>query len=907
MRAFWSFCRNLFRRDDLERAMADELTFHIDARAADLAAQRGIPHDEAMRLARMEFGSIERYKEEGRASHGLRLVDELRSDLRFAWRTLARNPGFFAAAVAILALGIGANTAVFSVVDAMLLSPLPVSRPGELVAFDTLSDRGAMIASYSGNGRRGPGGTIRRTSFSALTFDRLRERSRTLSHVFAFAPLDSVTVVADGAADRASAQLVSGDYYDGLGVAAVRGRTLRPFDDRPSAAPAAVVSYRYWQRRFLGDPGIVGKVITVNRMAFTVVGVTPRAFHGTEVSEDVEVTLPLAVAAQVGAPNGQLRPASSWWLLIMGRLAPGATRDQVLAELRPVFEDTVAASWAARPPGTRNPERRGVPVLRVQPGAQGPNGPSASARNNLGFLFAVTGIVLLIACVNVASLLLVRAANRQQEMALRRALGATRGRLIRQLLSESLLLAAMGAAAGLAVALWGKNALPRMFEADVVLDTAIDLRAIAFAAGLTTLTSLVFGIGHALRATRIDPLPGLKTTAGAPSARRAPIVRTLIGVQLAASLAVLVIAGLLVRTLVNYSRVDVGFDPGRMMVFRIDPGPSSAGAAPVLDVYERLASAVQSVPGVQSVTLSAMPVLAQSAWTDSVRAVPAGATHDVYIQAVRWNFFNTMGMPLVAGRSLQPSDTIGTSAVAVISEGMARQMFGGSDPIGRYLAFVNGSDRDMPIQVVGVVRDAKYSSLSEPAPPTLFRPYTQVAGRAMTVEVRTKGDPLALTSSVRAAIGRVDASLPLIAMQTEEQQMADTIRGPRTFSLLTTASAAIGLLLACVGLYGVVSYDAKRRTAEIGVRLALGARRADVVRLIMSQTVWMVTGGALVGLVVAVPASRLIANQLFGVQPSDPSTVVVAVAVLTAVACLAGYMPARRAARLDPTRALRYE
>ncbi len=906
MRRLRSFWRSLTRRADVERQMADELTFHIEARATDLMSRHGIPRAEALRLARLEFGSVEKYKEEARASVGLRVLDELRDDVRFAGRTLTKNKGFFGAAVGILALGIGANTAVFSVADAMLLYELPVTNPAGLVTFDSLGGRDTMIASYSGSGRPGPGDTIRRTSFSTVTFERFRDHTTTLSHLFAFAPLGSVTVVADGHAEMASAQVVSGAYYEGLGVPAVLGRTLGPSDDRPDAEPAAVVSYRYWQRRFLGDPGVVGTSIIVNRTPFTIVGVTAAAFHGTEVSETVDLSLALAMSTRL-SPTGRPRSIASWWLLVMGRLKPGVTREQVLADLHPVFNETVVSSWAARPPETRDPWRSGMPALRVLPGAQGPDGPSASAWGNLMFLFGVTGVVLLIACVNVASLLLVRAANRRQEMTLRRALGASRSRVVRQLLSESLLLAAVGAAAGVALAVWAKDVLPRLFEADAVLDTAIDLRAVAFAGGLTTLTALVFGVGYAVRATRVDLTPGLKASAGAGGVQRALMARTLIAVQIAASLVLLVVAGLFARTLYNYSRVDVGFDPSNMMVFQIDPGPPSDNPARAFDLYERLVGAIEEVPGVRSVTMSAMPVVAQSQWTDTVRADDAGSGRDVKVQAVRWNFFETMGIPLVAGRSLQPADIDGGLRVAVINAEMARQIFDEAFPVGRHFQFVNGPSRNVPIQVVGVVRDTKYSSLREAAPPIFFMPYTQVPPRRMTVEVRTAGDALALAAGVRAAIREVDSGLPLIALRTQEQQISDTIRGPRTFSLLTAVSGALGLLLASVGLYGVVSYDAKRRTNEIGVRMALGARRPDVVRLVMGQTLWVVTIGALLGLLLAASASRLVASQLFGVQPFDVSTLASAAALLVAVACLAGYVPARRAAQLDPTQALRYE
>ena len=551
--------RSLVARGDVERQMADELAFHIEARATDLMTRGGLAREEALRRARLEFGSIERYKEEGRASRGLRLADELSSDLRFARRTFVKHKGFVAAAIAILALGIGTNTAVFSVVDA-LLSELPVDRPSELVAFDSLHRRDSMLAGYSGSGRPGPDGTIRRTSFSADTFERFRRQTTTLSDVFAVAPLGSVTVADDAGAEMASAQLVSGSYHRGLGVGAAIGRMLQPVDDQTGAVAVAVISHRYWERRYLGDAGIVGKTLRVNGVPFTVVGVTRAGFDGTRVTETTDITLPLAHAAQLSR-IGTVRPISVWWLLMMGRLEPGATREQVQAELGPVFEDSVRVSWSARQPGTRDPWRSGMPVLRVMPGAQGPDGPPAGARDNVTLVFMVTGVVLLIACVNVASLMLVRAAGRRPEMAMRRALGAGRGRLIRQLLSETGLLALAGGAGGLLLALGSRDWLVRLFEPDAVLDTAIDLRALAFAGGLATITALAVGLGYALRATRTDLAPALKSAGGPSGRRRTLIAPALIGMQIAACLVLLVAAGLLVQTLYNYSRVEIGFDP----------------------------------------------------------------------------------------------------------------------------------------------------------------------------------------------------------------------------------------------------------------------------------------------------------------------------------------------------------
>jgi predicted permease len=544
--------------------------------------------------------------------------------------------------------------------------------------------------------------------------------------------------------------------------------------------------------------------------------------------------------------------------------------------------------------------------MRVLSGSQGPDGPSPTARNSLTILFALSGIVLLIACVNVASLMLVRAANRRQEMTVRLALGASRARLIRQLLSESLVLAGAGAAAGLGLASWANDALPRMLEDDVVLATAIDLRALAFAAGLTTVAAFVFGVGHALRATRVGAVPWIKGGTRA-AGQRALMARTLIGVQVAASLVLLVAAGLLVRSVYNYRQVDVGFDARNLLVFQIDPRSSASEPSGVMDLYERLIGAVQAVPGVQSVTLSALPVVARSQWTGTVQAGQSGTPRDVHIQSVRWNFFETLGMPLVAGRSLQAADTSDAPRVAVVNEAMARQVFEESSPIGRRFQFVDGRERGIPILVVGVVRDAKYSRLNEPAPPTFFMPYTQIPPGPMTVEVRTGGDALALTTAVRAAIRTIDPSLPMIRVRTQEEQISDTFRDPRTFATLAAVSGTIGLLLACIGLYGVVSYDARRRTSEIGVRLALGAQRSDVLRLVMGHTLWVVTTGTVAGLVLAASASRLIGNHLFGVERFDISTMATATLLLVGITAVAVFIPAHRAAHLDPTQALRHE
>jgi predicted permease len=762
-----------------------------------------------------------------------------------------------------------------------------------------------MVAAYSGYGRPAPTpGLGIRTSFSALTVERFREHTAVLSDVFAFSPTGPLNI--DRQAEAASGLFVTGGYFAGLGIQATAGRTLSVSDDLPQAQPAAVISHRFWQRRFAGDPNVVGKTIDVNRLPVVIVGITPEGFDGPRMGESNDVTLPIAVAARLN-PTGRARPVSVWWLQMMGRLQPGVTRAQALTQLQSAFAETVRESWAARPADTPNPTRSELPALRVRPGAQGPDDPRLDARDTLTPVFAVVAAILLIGCVNLATLLLVRASARRQEITVRATLGASRGRVIRQLITETLLLGVLGGIGGVVLAGWGKDFMSWLPGDEAIVNARIDLRVLAFTAVLSGLTALLFGVGPALRATRPDLAPSLKASGQKGGATRGVATRALLVAQVAISLVLLVGAALLARTLHNLSRVDVGFDADNLLVFRIDPAREPGNPSRTFGQYDRIMAAIEAVPGVRSSTMSAMPLLARNEWEEPVQPDGGGRAQNAFIQIVRWNFLETMGMPLVAGRDLADSDTQGRTRVAVINETMARQLFGEPAPVGRHFQLVQGTDRGVAIEVIGVARDAKYASLEQPAPPTLFMPHEQVAPGGMTVEVRTIPDPLAVAPAIREAIRAVDPTLTSFQMQTQRQQIARTIGKPRVLAALTTVSGMIGLLLACVGLYGVVSYEAIRRTREIGIRVALGARRADVLRLVMRQTVAVVMIGAGIGIGLSLAASRVIGGALFGVAPSDPLAIGSAVSVLVGVALAASYLPARRASRLDPTQALRYE
>jgi predicted permease len=480
--------------------------------------------------------------------------------------------------------------------------------------------------------------------------------------------------------------------------------------------------------------------------------------------------------------------------------------------------------------------------------------------------------------------------------------------VIRQLMTETLLLAIFGGIGGAILAWWGKDFMLWLPARETpIVDARIDPRVLAFTAALSAITALLFGIGPALRATRTDLGPSLKTTALRGGMTRGLASQVLLTAQVAISLVLLAGAGLLVRTLYNLSKVDVGFNADNVLVFRIDPAVQSDTSFRTFQVFDRIMAAIEAVPGVQSCTMSVMPLIARSEWEETVQPDGTGPAQSAFIQIARWNFLETMGVPLVAGRDLSASDTQGRPRVAVINETMALQVFGERAPVGRHFHFVTGADRKVAIQVIGVARDSKYARLEERVPPTLFMPHSQVPPSAMTVEVRTASDPMIIASAIREAVRETEPAVALAGMKTQRQQIAETVGKPRAFAALTTVSGMIGLLLACVGLYGVVSYETIRRTREIGVRVALGARRSDVLRLVMRQTVVVLTIGAGIGIALALTAARLIGSLLFGVGPSDPFAIGSALALLIAVALAASYLPGRRATQLDPTQALRYE
>jgi predicted permease len=845
-----------------------------------------------------------------------RLEDEMFQDLRYGVRMLLKHKAVTGVAALSLALGIGANTALFSLVDAVLLKMLPVKNPEELVLFKWLSGPNRMAGTVDGITATDPETGLRGSaSFSYATFTQFRAHNQTLTDIFAFAPVQQLNVNIGGQAEIAGGQLVSGNYYAGLGVPALLGRTILDEDDRAGAQPVAVLSHRYWQRRFGGDAAIIGQTINVNNTPCAVIGVMPPAFVGAlQVGEAPDLSLALATEPRLRQGGSSLTQPWLWWVRVMGRLKPGVNAEAARASLEGVFQRSAAEGWEALPPQRRTSQNAGprdAPHLRLTPGGQGLTEARAAYAQPLKILLVVVGLALLIACANVANLLLARAEARRKEIAVRLALGAGRARLIRQLLTESVLLASLGGVGGLLFAWWMKDLLLMWhpwYASGLQLDLRLDWRVFGFTTAMSLLTGALFGLAPALRATRVELAPALKENAGGAS-RRARLSQALVVAQVAMSLALLVGAGLFARTLRNLSNVEVGFNRDNLLLFRVDPRLNNYRDEQIADLYERMVTRLEAVPGVRAASFARHPLLSGSAMRDgiNVQGQPSrGGNNGVYVMRVHANFFATMEMSLQAGRSLRAQDDHRAPRVAVINQAVARKFFGHDNPLGQRFGF-GAPENNSQIEIVGVVSDAKYTSLRQENPATVYIPYTQERPTQMNFAVRAAGDPTALVASIRAAVREVDGNLPLFDIKTQRRQAEESLAQERLFARLTGFFAALALVLSAIGVYGVLAHTVAQRTREIGIRMALGATRRAVVRLVVAQGMGLVLVGVALGVAGALALTRLVASMLFGVRAHDPLTFGAVVLLLAGVALLACYAPARRAARIDPLQALRHD
>ena len=866
-------------------------------------------------------------------------MNTLLQDLRYGFRMLLKQKGLTSVALLSLALGIGANTALFSIVDAMLLKMLPVKEPERLVLFKSLAPREFAVGSYTGSSRRDEQtNLVTRTSFAYQTYQRLREQQGPMSDIFAFGSLQ-LNVIADGQADIANGQAVSGNYYAGLGVQPALGRLLTDEDDKAGAPPVAVLSHRYWQQRFSGDASVVGKQINLNNVPFTIAGVSAKGFDGTMgvgTTQDVTIAINLEPQLYADKRDSFMNGAGVWWLRIMGRLKPGVTNEQAQGQLENAFLQSVLEHRAARQTAAKQNganviadlDPKQYPHLVADPGGQGEMFRRRYYAPSLYLLLGVVGLVLLIACANVANLLLSRAAGRQKEIGLRLALGASRWRLMRQLLTESLLLSVLGGLLGIIFAVWIKDGLIAVSlwgGRDMSsLEPRLDWRVLGFTVGLSLLTGIVFGLPPAWRTTRVDLTPSLKDSGrGSSAVHRSLLSRGLVVVQVALSLLLLVGAGLFVRTLLNLQRVDPGFNTQNLLLFEVEPSLIGYKDDKLRQIYGQISERLEAVPGVQSVTFSRMPLLAQSSSSSSVflrealnatpdsegRIKPNG---DGYRHVVRENFLQAMGIPLLSGRTFGPQDDTKSPRVVVVNQTFANKYFPNESAVGKRFTF--DTKKPDELEIVGVCKDAKYTSQRDDVPPTVYSSYRQERPQSgATFEVRTAGDPSTTIASVRSVVREIEPNLPVMNVKSQVEQADETLRMERLFAKLLTLFALLAQQLAAIGLFGVLAYTVSQRTHEIGIRMALGADRANVLKMIVRQGMTLALLGVVLGLVGAYVLTKYLeswislSKMLFGVKVSDPLTYGLIAVLLTVVALIACYIPARRATKVDPLVALRYE
>jgi predicted permease len=900
--------RSIFRFGRVEDELAEELEYHVERLVDDYVAG-GMTPDEARRAARREMGGVEQRKEECRDARGLAFVNATRQDVAYALRTFRRTPAFTVVAILSLALGIGANTAIFALWNGILHAPLPVvHEPGQLVMLTNPDDSGSWTGSIEGP----------RSWVTYEEFEQLRDHAGHFSGMMAAqSTLNDWEVRFEGdSPEQTQGRLVSGEYFEVLGVRTALGRFFTAADDRASI-PYAVISHSYWQRRFGGRTDVLGKSFTLRRASLTVVGVAPRGFIGETSGQNPDFWVPLSMQPRVLPGRDRLHdtpPDKSMWLHVYGRLKPGVTYAQAEAQANAIFLSGLESFYGAALSGERRRELLDQRLV-LHSGARGGTPQRREFSLSLTALLAAVGLLLLIACANLANLLLARGTARRSEMALRLSLGASRGRLIRQLVTESLVLSVMGGVAAILVAHVLHAALVQMIaesDSDFRMTFALDPVMVSFVVAATLAAALAFGVLPALHATRTDPAVGLKeqSRAALGTRRQMRAGRLLVSFQLALSLPLLVGAGLLVRTVYNLQHADLGWPTGRLLVVRVDIREAGGEGARRAGLLRELVQVIERTPGVNATSFSQLGVFTggESLATIAVEGYAPKGEDDrgSPLEVVGPDYFSTLGVPMTLGRGIVESDLGTGSAVCVINEAFAKRFFDRRNPIGLRITMVNEADKSS-YQVVGVAKNARTQHLRGDVPPRFFVPAREqwTSTSSPTFLIRTSTEPAHVLDDVRRAIRGVDATLPITSARSIDEQMAPLIALDRTTAKLAVAFGGIALLLAGIGLYGVLSYGVARRTGEIAVRIALGAQANRVVSMILTEIVGLVAVGLILGGGLAYAATRLIGSRLYGIAPHDPSTLALATALLLAVALTATYLPARRASRVDPITALR--
>ena len=888
----------LLQRRRRERELDEELAFHLQEEAGERGSD----------AARRGLGNLGLIKEDTRQMWGWIWMDQLMQDLRYALRTMRKNPAFTAMAALSLTLGIGANTAIFSFMDAILLRWLPVGDPQSLVTLNWRASftrmRGSVVHSGSGSMWSEGDGT-RSGAFPYPAFDVLRH-SRAFANVFGYFPLRSATLFARGQTEATTGELVTGGYFRGIELRPAAGRFLVDDDDRPGATPVVVLGFQLAQRRFGDAPSAVGERVLVNNRPYTVAGVAPPGFSGLDPADSPELYVPLHVGEDARSFNND----HYYWLLISARLRPGTTMAAAQAQAAPVFHrwmDSTAAN---------DEERARLPELIVASGAKGLDTLRRKYSKPVFVLLAMVGLILAIACANIANLLLARATARSREMAVRLSIGAGRWRVIRQLLTESLLLAAIGGGAGVLVAIWGVRSLTLLLSSGAgqwTLEAGLNGHVLAAALALSLLTGVLFGFAPALQATRVEVMPALKQVRANDRSRRVTLSQLLVVGQIALSLLLVAGAGLFMRTLSNLQSVRLGFNREHVLLFKLDAAQAGHKAPEILSFYRDLQTRFGSIPGVRGASVAQTPLVGEGSWFTSV--VPAGKQplpdHVTRVLTVGSDYLSTMNIPLLAGREIDDRDLARSAAVALVNEKYVKVNFDGRLPLGERI--VIGQETGKPpleFEIAGVTRDFRYGDLKEELPPIVFVPFNQVPfGRigAMTYSLRTAGDPLAVVTAVREIARQADARVPVTQIKTQAAMVEQTMSQEILFARLCSGFALLALAIACVGLYGTMSYAVARRTGELGIRMALGAPRGRVLWMVIRQVAILGAAGLALGLPAALAASRLVKSFLFGIKTDDPSSIMAAIVTLAIAVLAAGFAPALRASRIDPVIALRSE
>jgi len=869
----------------------------------------GLSPRDALHEARRRFGNPTLHHEDAREVWLTRLLSELAQDLKYGLRTLAKNKAFSALAVLSLALGIGANTAIYSLMESILLRNLPVAEPESLVVLSWHSrppgqDRVHVVHSLNGLFYMGSKDSFAAGIFPYAAFETLSRDNRVFSSLFAYSNARHRNLTAQGQAASVSTEYVSGAFFSTLAVNPAAGRLLSPADDQAGAPATAVLSLAAAQQRFGSAQAAIGQPVRIDNVPFTIVGVTPGEFFGIDAADTPALYLPLHASLLLDGPHaGQLfHDPNHYAVELMGRLRPGVSLAQAQAALAPLFHNWVAAT------ATSAAERERLPNLRLEPGAAGLGRLRREYSKPLYVLFSMVALILTITCANLANLLLARAAARRREMAVRLSLGASRLRVVRQLLTESVLLASFGGALGVVFAYWGVRTLTLLFSngrEDFTFRAGLNWNVLAATAALSLLCGLLFGLVPALQSTRPDVMPSLKDGRGPASGGRTQ--RLLVVAQIAMSFVILVAAGLFIRTLDQLQSVQLGYNRENLLTFSLNARQTGHRAPEIATFYSDLRQRFEALPGVTGASFAHASLLHASMAGGTLRGrIRAGNVlfDNTSVIAAGPRYLTTMQIPLAAGREIDSRDQRSAPPVALISQRLARTYFPNENPIGRRIQFV---DEKREFEIIGITADLRLGSPKRENPLTIFVPLAQIEPLAATYALRTTGAPLALVDQVREIVRQADATLPVTNISTQAAEIDRTLSREITFAKLCTGFALLALLTACLGLYGTMYYSVSRRISEIGIRMALGAPRSAMLWMVLRQVLILAAIGLTLSLPAALFGGRLLKSLLYGTQPYEPGVLAGAALALVAAALLAGYAPARRAARIDPLVALRHD